>query len=101
VKEFGVEASLEEVTEITVNPIVGNLVVPEIQADTTKNLIIVGGPSVNGMAEGLVTLQEVQSASGQYVVKKIGSKVLIAGLTAADTVDGGNALIDWLNANVH
>lgn len=101
VKEFGVEATVEDVNEVTVNPIVGNLVVPEIQANTAKNLIIVGGPSVNGMSEGLVTLQEVQSSSGNYIVKKVGSKLIIAGLTAADTVDGGNELVSWLQANVH
>jgi hypothetical protein len=99
VKEFGVEAESVEASTVSINPLVGNLVVPEIAADTTKNLVIVGGPAVNGLS-GL-SKDEIQAASGQYVVKKDGSKVYVAGWTAADTVDAGNALIAWLQANVH
>jgi hypothetical protein len=99
VKEFGVQAESVEAETVSINPIVGNLVVPEIAADTTKNLIVVGGPSVQGLC-GL-TKDEIQAASGQYVVKKDGKKVYVAGWTAADTVDAGNALIAWLQANVH
>jgi len=99
IKEFGVTTSGATATSIKVNPIVGNLVVPEIAADTTKNLVIVGGPAVNGMC-GL-TKDEIQAASGQYVVKKDGNKVYVAGWTAADTVDAGNALIAWLQDNAH
>ncbi|MBD3388905.1 MAG: S-layer protein [Candidatus Altiarchaeales archaeon] len=99
IKEFGVSTSGVSAESVMVNPIVGNLVVPEIAADTTKNLIVVGGPAVNGLC-GL-TKDEIQAASGQYVVKKDGNKVYVAGWTAADTVDGGNALIAWLQDNVH
>jgi S-layer protein (TIGR01564 family) len=99
VKEFGVTTSGVSAESVVVNPIVGNLVVPEIAADTTKNLIVVGGPSVNGLC-GLAK-DEIQAASGQYVVKKDGNKVYVAGWTAADTVDAGNALIAWLQDNVH
>jgi len=99
VKEFGVTTSGASATSVSVNPIVGNLVVPEIAADTTKNLIVVGGPAVNAMSG--VTKDEIQAASGQYVVKKDGNKVYIAGWTAADTVDAGNALIAWLQDNAH
>ncbi|MFH1055669.1 MAG: S-layer protein, partial [Candidatus Altiarchaeota archaeon] len=90
IKEFGVTTSGSTAATVKVNPIVGNLVVPEIAADTTKNLVIVGGPAVNGMC-GL-TKDEIQAASGQYVVKMDGNKVYVAGWTAADTVDAGNAL---------
>jgi len=99
VKEFGVSTSGGTAASVKVNPIVGNLVVPEISADSTKNLIIVGGPAVNGMS-GL-TKDEIQAATGQYVVKKDGNKVYVAGWTAADTVDAGNALIQWLQDNAH
>ncbi|MFC2162634.1 S-layer protein [Candidatus Altiarchaeota archaeon] len=99
VKEFGVEAESVTAATVSINPIVGNLVVPEIAADTTKNLVVVGGPAVNGLS-GL-TKDEIQAASGQYVVKKDGNKVYVAGWTAADTVDAGNALIAWLQANGH
>jgi hypothetical protein len=99
VKEFGVATSGGSASSVMVNPIVGNLVVPEIAADSTKNLVVVGGPAVNGLS-GL-TKDEIQAATGQYVVKKDGNKIYVAGWTAADTVDAGNALISWLQANVH
>jgi len=99
VKEFGVQTSGVTANSVKVNPVVGNLVVPEVAADSTKNLVIVGGPAVNGMS-GL-TRDEIQAATGQYVVKKDGNKVYVAGWTAADTVDAGNALIAWLQSNVH
>ena len=76
-----------------------NLVVPEISADTSNNLIVVGGPAVNGMTT--VTAEEIAAASQKYIVKKDGKKLIVAGWTAADTVDAGNALVDWLKANVH
>lgn len=91
----------QEYTETSVNPIVGNLVVPEIGADTTKSLIIVGGPSVNGMAEGLVTLEDVEGEADGFVVKLAGNKLIVAGKDAEDTVAGGDALIEWLNENIH
>jgi len=99
VKEFGVSTTGGAAETVVINPIVGNLVVPEIAADTSKNLVIVGGPAVNGLSG--VTRDEIQAASGQYVVKKDGKKVYVAGWTAADTVDAGNALIAWLQDNVH
>ncbi len=99
VKEFGVSTTGVTATSVMVNPIVGNLVVPEIAADTTKNLVVVGGPAVNGLSG--VAKEEIQAATGQYVVKKDGNKVYVAGWTAADTVDAGNALISWLQSNVH
>jgi hypothetical protein len=99
VKEFGVTTAGGSAMSASVNPIVGNLVVSEIAADTMKNLIIVGGPAVNGMSG--VAKDEIQAASGQYVVKKDGNKVYIAGWTAADTIDAGNALVAWLQDNVH
>ena len=99
VKEFGVTTSGASASSVAVNPIVGNLVVPEIAANTAKNLIVVGGPAVNGLSG--VAKEEIQAATGQYVVKKDGNKVYVAGWTAADTVDAGNALIAWLQDNVH
>ena len=100
VEEFGVSgAAAASVTEVSVKSVPSNLVVPEISADTSKNLVIVGGPAVNGMTT--VTAEEIAAASQKYIVKKDGRKVIVAGWTAADTVDSGNALIDWLKSNVH
>lgn len=101
VKEFGVSTSSTPATsvQVNVNPLVGNLVVPEVAADTSKNLIVVGGPAVNGLTT--VTAAEIQAASQNYLVKKDGKKLIVAGWTAADTVDAGNALIAWLKDNAH
>jgi len=88
-----------KVAQTTVNAISGNLVVPEIGADASKNLVIVGGPAVNGMTT--VTADEIAAASNKYIVRRDGKKLIVAGWTASDTVDAGNALVDWLNANIH
>lgn len=79
--------------------IVGAMVVAESAADTTKNLIIVGGPSVNGMAT--VTKEEISAAADKYIVKKDGNKIIVAGWEKEDTIAAGNALIAWLKANAH
>jgi hypothetical protein len=100
VEKFGVSGgAVATVTETKVNSVPSNLVVPEISADTSKNLVIVGGPAVNGMTT--VTAEQIAAASQKYIVKKDGRKLIVAGWTAADTVDAGNALVDWLKANVH
>lgn len=96
------EGDGEETTTSVVNPIVGNIVVPEVAADTSRNLILVGGPAVNAMTEAAgVTKEDISAASDKYIVKKIGNKVVVAGWTADDTVAAGNALINWLKVNVH
>ncbi|HHQ44953.1 MAG TPA: S-layer protein [Candidatus Altiarchaeales archaeon] len=97
VKEFGVDVTTEKVAKITVNKITGGLVVSETQANTSKNLIIVGGPAVNGMAQ----VTEADLGGGNYVVKKIGNTIVVAGVGPADTVDAGNQLIAWLYNNIH
>jgi len=99
VKEFGVTTSGTPGMSVSVNPIVGNLVVSEIAADTTKNLVVVGGPSVNSLST--VTADEIAAATGKYIVKKDGSKVIVAGWESAETIDAGNALIAWIQANAH
>ena len=100
VEEFGVSgAAAASVTETSMNAVPTNLVAPEVSADASKNLIIVGGPAVNGMTT--VTAEQIAAASKKYIVKKDGRKLIVAGWTASDTVDAGNALIDWLKANVH
>lgn len=101
VDEFGVtaEAKKTKVTQSVVNPIVGNLVVPEVGADTSKNLVIVGGPSVNGLST--VTKDEIAAASQKFIVKKDGNLLIVAGWTADDTVAAGDALVKWLQDNVH
>jgi len=88
-----------EYTETTVNKIVGHLVVPEVGADTTKNLIIVGGPAVNGMCT--VTKEEIEAQPDKFIVKRDGNLLIVAGYEAEDTLAAGDALIDWLYQNIH
>jgi S-layer protein (TIGR01564 family) len=98
VLDFAVAGEAGACSDTTVNS-VGNLVVSEVAADASKNLVVVGGPSVNSMTT--VTVEELQAASNQYIVKKDGKKLVVAGLEAADTGDAANALINWLKDNVH
>ncbi len=89
-------------TTAVVNPVVGNMVVPEVGADTTKNLILVGGPAVNAMTESAgVSADDINAAPDKFIVKKSGNMVVVAGWTADDTVAAGNSLINWLKANIH
>jgi hypothetical protein len=74
-------------------------VVPEVGADTTKNLVIVGGPSVNGMCT--VTKEEIAAAADKLIVKKDGNLLIVAGYEYEETLAAGDALVDWLNENVH
>lgn len=96
VKEFEVE---QETENIIPKKVVGNLVVSESNVDTNKNLIIVGGPSVNGLSQ--IIKEEIESADGQFIVKRSGSKIYVAGWEAKDTINAGTALIDWLYENIH
>ncbi|MFH1125616.1 MAG: hypothetical protein V1703_00690, partial [Candidatus Altiarchaeota archaeon] len=101
VKEFSVTAAMGSKTynEVTSNPMDGGLVVSESNVDLSKNLIIVGGPAVNAMST--VTADELDEADNQFIIKKNGSKLIIAGYDAEDTVKAGNVLIDWLRENIH
>jgi len=99
VVDFGVEGEASvSVDERIIND-VGNLVVAEANADQNKNLIIVGGPVVNGLSTA--TVDEIRVASGQYVVRKDNKRIIVAGLGAGDTLNAGNALIQWLKDHAH
>lgn len=102
VKEFSVDVGDEGAktyTSSTVNKIIGHLVVPEVGADTTKNLVIVGGPAVNGMCTA--TTDDIAAATDKFVVKKDGNLLIVAGYEYEETLAAGDALVDWLNANIH
>jgi len=75
------------------------LVVSDLEADLSKNLIVVGGPAVNSLST--VTASELMSASDRYLVTRDGSKLIVAGYDAADTRAAGNALVRWLRENMH
>jgi hypothetical protein len=102
VKEFSVDvggATSQTFTTSTVNKVIGRMVVAEVGADTTKNLVIVGGPVVNGMCT--VTTEEIQAEADKFVVKKDGNLLIVAGYEYEETLAAGDALVEWLNANVH
>ena len=65
----------------------------------TKNLVIVGGPVVNGMST--LTKEELEAAADNYIVRKEGTKIMVAGYLASDTKEAGDALIQWLKDNAH
>jgi hypothetical protein len=69
-----------------------------LDSDTSSaNMIVVGGQIVNSVASAAgVSLK----AGDAPMVKVMGStKLIVAGYTAADTTEAGNALIKWLNEN--
>ncbi|MBM3308962.1 MAG: S-layer protein [Candidatus Altiarchaeales archaeon] len=101
VKEFAVSAAevSETVNEITPSDVNGGLVVSDVEADLSKNLIIVGGPAVNSLST--TNAAELEEADDQYIVRKDGSKLIVAGYDAKNTVAAGNALIAWLRENAH
>jgi hypothetical protein len=79
------------------NDIAYKLVVVEGAASKT-NLVLMGGPSVNSMTKDLVSVDELCPDSA--VVKLVGSKLVVAGCEAADTMEAADALVSWLKANV-
>jgi len=101
VKEFSVDvaAGNQTYTTSTVNKVIGRMVVPEVGADTTKNLVIVGGPVVNGMCT--VTKEEIEAAADKFIVKKDGNLLIVAGFDYQETLAAGDALVEWLQQNIH
>lgn len=65
------------------------LVVVEGAQDASKNLVLIGGPSVNSLTKDLTTATEL-CAGAQ--VKLSGNKLLVAGCEAADTASAAEAL---------
>jgi len=60
--------------------------------------ILVGGQKVNKLTRDLgAAISDKLAASGDYVVEKIGDKIVVAGYHAADTGTAAQALIAWLD----
>ncbi|MEM4347370.1 MAG: S-layer protein [Candidatus Altiarchaeota archaeon] len=92
----------KEITKIPLEDL-GKFVVSESSADQTKNLILIGGPVVNSLTESLggVTKEDIEAEPDKYIVKKVGNVVVVAGYEKEETVEAGNALIAWLQENIH
>ena len=102
VKKFDVNVGNttgQATTTAQVSAVPASMVVSETAAPT-GNLVVVGGPSVNALCPEALR-GEISAAADKFVVKKEGNMIFVAGWTADDTVAGGNALINWLKANVH
>ena len=76
-----------------------NLVALDTQSAGTGVAIVVGGPMVNSMAVDLVTGASVDFNTDNVVVKEIGNKILVAGLTAQDTIPRANRTSPWKRAS--
>ncbi len=65
-------------------------------ASATDSLVLVGGPAANSLTQrtGIAISQ-----GSDAVVKVMGSKVVVAGYTAADTQTAATALVSWLADN--
>ena len=90
--------SIEKAAVVTaLNTASNPLVVLDSQASDTANLIVIGGQVVNSVASAAgVNLKQ----GDEPIVKVFGStKLVVAGYSAADTSEAGNALINWLSEN--
>jgi len=75
-----------------------DMVVSEDTIDQSRNLIIIGGKSVNNLCA--LETDRIRNTTNKYVVEKGVNKLFVAGLEAEDTIKAGNALIDWLEKNI-
>ncbi|MEK6954170.1 MAG: S-layer protein [Candidatus Micrarchaeota archaeon] len=92
------EPSVKDAAVVTaLNTDTNPLVVLDSEASDTANLVVIGGQIVNTVAKAA----GVDLKSGdQPIVQVFGStKLVVAGYSAADTKEAGNALIGWLNDN--
>ncbi len=63
-------------------------------SQTATNLVLIGGPSVNSLTKGIVSVDEL--CPNNEVIKLSGSKLVVAGCEAADTASAAEALQTWL-----
>jgi len=74
-----------------------DMVATDIAASATYQVVI-GGPWVNSVAQGISGNDLVTTAAGASYLIADGNKLLVAGYTAADTADAANELITLLTA---
>jgi hypothetical protein len=72
-----------------------SLVVLDKNADQSKNLVLIGGPSVNILTKDLTT---VDALKGGAQIALSSKKLLVAGYEADDTTSAAQTLIAWLEA---
>ncbi len=83
-----------QVETSTPNDLDYNLVVVEGEQSAGKNLVLIGGPSVNSLTKDLVSVDDLCPSS--EVVKLSGTKLVVAGCEAGDTKEAAEALMNWL-----
>lgn len=89
---------------VPLNPVTSALVVLDSGADTTANLIVVGGPQVNTVASTIMTNTPALTLAkpGDMIAQAVGNnRILVAGYTGADTTAAANKFMTDLMANVH
>jgi len=75
------------------------LVVLDRDADMAATLIVVGGNTVNTVADDIIRTGTINLQTDQVVVRAIGTnRILVAGYTAQDTVTAGDQFIQALIA---
>ncbi|MFH1443034.1 MAG: hypothetical protein ABIG96_03285, partial [Candidatus Micrarchaeota archaeon] len=90
--------SVSEAAVVTaLNTASNPLVVLDSQASDTANLIVVGGQIVNTVANAAGV--NLKTGDQPEVMVYGTTKLVVAGYSAADTSEAGNALINWLNEN--
>ncbi len=92
----GLRPSVENAAVVTELSPSAPLVVFDSEASDTESLIVVGGPVVNTFAQKAgVSI----AAGSEPMIKVSGSKVIVAGYTAADTQAAARELVSWLSDN--
>lgn len=83
----------------TVTPLdtsANRLVLLDSDAADVSQAILVGGPIVNTITKNVLPAEVQLKAAGDAVVKVVGTKVVVAGYTAADTTAASSELIKFL-----
>ncbi len=65
---------------------------------TATNLVLMGGPSVNSLTKDLVSVDEL--CPNNEVIKLSGTRLVVAGCEAADTMAAAQQLQTWLETNL-
>jgi spermidine/putrescine-binding protein len=48
-----------------------------------------------------VTKEEIEAAADKFIVKKDGNLLIVAGYDYQETLAAGDALVEWLQQNIH
>ena len=98
----GLPSAKEAVVPVTLNTATSPIAVLDTQASNASSLIVVGSKYVNSVAAQIFAQNPSldssfgPTGSSSVVVNTYGNKILVAGYTAAQTVQAGNEFIQQL-----